>query len=104
MSMSRDAQALVGQTLHRAIWNWVENFPGEFSDAVTGQRKLEVAERFFDMLMGYSEDSARKATWPALNALMFISYERLAQAEKNLNTPWSAQHQKSTSKNQKKVR
>ena len=104
MSMSRDAQALVGQTLHRATWNWVENPPREFSDAVTGQRKLEVAERFFDMLMGYSEDSARKATWPALNALMFISYERLAQAEKNLNTPWSAQHQKSTSKNQKKVR
>ena len=102
--MSRDAQALVGQTLHRATWNWVENPPREFSDAVTGQRKLEVAERFFDMLMGYSEDSVRKATWPALNALMFISYERLAQAERHINTPWSTQHQKSTLKNQKKVR
>ena len=45
-----------------------------------------------------------RAFCSALNALMFIRYERLAQAEKNLNTPWSAQHQKSTSKNQKKVR
>lgn len=101
--MPPEAQALVGQTLHRAIWNWIDNFPGEFIDTVTGQRKLEIAERFFDLLMTYSDDNVRRSTWPALNALLFINYDRLSQAEKNLDA-YGIQPLKLSSKGQKKVR
>ena len=79
MNLKKDAQIPVAVALRTAIWNWIETFPSEFYELQNGTRKLDGApERVFDAFHQIKTDQNRKVLWPALNLLLFISYERFA--------------------------
>lgn len=76
--MKRDVQTVVAATIRMTIWNWIDVFPSEYCDVVTGQRKLDGApERLFDLLIQFVDDSSRRIIWPTLNCLLMISYDRM---------------------------
>lgn len=78
VNMSRAFQVAVSVPLRTAVWNWVENHPEEFNDALLHHRRLEGApERVFDILYQLVDASDKAAVWPALTALMCISSDRI---------------------------
>ena len=75
--MKRDAQAAVARPLRRAIWNWIDLFPGEFNEALLSRGRMEgTPQRTFDLLYE-QQSSAEKGLWPALTILNCISSERI---------------------------
>ena len=80
--MKPEAQGNVAIYLRRAIWNWIETFPGEFIDISTGARRLDGApERVFDLFIQIKNEQNRKIIWPTLMMLLVLCYERLRQLE-----------------------
>lgn len=77
--MRPEAHCAAAIAVRHAIWNWIETFPSEFYELQKGTRKLDGApERVFDAFHQIKTDQNRKVLWPALNLLLFISYERFA--------------------------
>jgi hypothetical protein len=77
VNMKRDAQAAVARPLRRAIWNWIDLFPGEFNEALLSRGRMEgTPQRTFDLLYE-QQSSAEKGLWPALTILNCISSERI---------------------------
>ncbi|CAL1700085.1 unnamed protein product [Somion occarium] len=73
----KEVQAAMCQPLRTAIWNWIENFPDEFNEALLSHRRLEgAAERVFDLLYPLHEWPDKTFVWPALTVLLCISSER----------------------------
>ncbi|KAH8118768.1 hypothetical protein DFH11DRAFT_1839273 [Phellopilus nigrolimitatus] len=86
VNMKPEAQCIVAVHLRRAIWKWIETFPGEFTEMSSGQRKLDGApERVFDLLIQIKNDQNRKILWPTLTALLLLSYDRLRQVALQFN-------------------
>lgn len=82
--MKSEAQAAAVVALRRGIWNWIEMFPNEYNEVVSGTRRLDGApERLFDILYQISETRNKNAMWPTLNLLMVISHERISQLALN---------------------
>ncbi|KAI5118442.1 hypothetical protein M0805_000576 [Coniferiporia weirii] len=80
VNMKPEAQCAVAIYLRRAIWNWIETFPGEFAESSTGVRRLDGApERVFDLFVQIKNEQNRKVIWPTLTALLLLSHERLKQ-------------------------
>ena len=88
--MKREGQATVAVALRKAIWNWIEVFPHEFNEAVSGVRRLDGGpERVFDLLSqkddfaggagiaGTTKAAHTALILPTLNMLMMISYDRM---------------------------
>ncbi|KAJ3551785.1 hypothetical protein NM688_g4509 [Phlebia brevispora] len=86
VNMQKGAQMAIANPLRTAIWNWVENHPEEFNDALLYHRRLEGApERVFDILYQLVDVQDKAAVWPALTALMCISSDRI-KAEYQINS------------------
>ncbi len=90
VNMKREGQTTVAVALRKAIWNWIEIFPNEYNEVISGARKLDGApERVFDLLcqkddfvIGSGASGAQKAAFaalilPTLNMLMMISHDRM---------------------------
>ena len=84
--MRHEAQCAAAISVRHAVWNWIETFPAEYYDMVTGNRKLDGApERVFDAFMQIKNDQNRKELWPTLTILLLISYERYKQVTLQLD-------------------
>ena len=81
--MKAEAVAVVGAALRKAIHNFVEVFPQEYSEVAYNTRKLDGAPmRTFDLLHPYAETTVTTRTgmamalWPVLNLLFILSPDR----------------------------
>jgi hypothetical protein len=78
--MKRDAQIVLARPLAAAIWHWIDLYPDEFADAISGPRRLEGApERVSDLINKHMQPESKHLLWPTLTVLMCISFERLKQ-------------------------
>ncbi|KAJ7055100.1 hypothetical protein C8F01DRAFT_470816 [Mycena amicta] len=80
----------IAPVLRTAIWNWIDQRPEEFNEAVRTRGALEgVPERMFDLLYklcSTPESQTQKQTWPTLAILNSISSDRLASDLMNQTT------------------
>jgi hypothetical protein len=80
LTMKRDAQVMLAVPLAAAIWHWIDLYPAEFAEAISGPRRLEGApERVFDLIFQNMQPESRHLLWPTLTVLMCVSFERLNQ-------------------------
>ncbi|XP_075993756.1 neurofibromin isoform X2 [Genypterus blacodes] len=77
-ALKKPAQLSVINSLEKAFWNWVENYPDEFT--MLYQRPqgdmAESAERLFDLVDSFAESAKRKAAvWPLQIILLILCPE-----------------------------
>lgn len=80
LEMKKEAQLVLATPIGEAVWHWIDLYPEEFAESVSGARRLDGApERLYDHLTsGSLNDPAHKQiTYPTLAVLLCISYERL---------------------------
>jgi hypothetical protein len=78
--MKAAGKIILATPLAAAIWHWIDLYPGEFADAISGPRRLDGApERVFDLIFTNSTAENRHKLWPTLTVLMCVSFERLNQ-------------------------
>nr|XP_060613045.1 neurofibromin isoform X1 [Anolis sagrei ordinatus] len=74
-ALKKAAQLAVINSLEKAFWNWVENYPDEFTKLYqTPQTDLsDCAEKLFDLVDGFAESTKRKAAvWPLQIILLVL--------------------------------
>ncbi|XP_062815886.1 neurofibromin isoform X2 [Anolis carolinensis] len=74
-ALKKAAQLAVINSLEKAFWNWVENYPEEFTKLYqTPQTDLsDCAEKLFDLVDGFAESTKRKAAvWPLQIILLVL--------------------------------
>jgi neurofibromin 1 len=66
--------------LRVAVWNWVDQYPEEFNEAMRTRGGMEGApERVFDLLFPLTNSvETNKVVWPTLAILNAISSDRLS--------------------------
>ncbi|KAL7986978.1 hypothetical protein Chor_005897 [Crotalus horridus] len=86
-TLKKAAQLAVINSLEKAFWNWVENYPDEFTKLYqTPQTDLsDCAEKLFDLVDGFAESTKRKAAvWPLQIILLVLSPEIIQDIAKDL--------------------
>jgi neurofibromin 1 len=91
LHLKRAIQPTIASILRSVIWNWIDNYPGEFIALVESNRKLEGgADVLFDTLHSLAESdpsssssasmSRLKAIYPAMTALLVVCPDVLKKA------------------------
>ncbi|KAL1917866.1 uncharacterized protein VTP21DRAFT_3700 [Calcarisporiella thermophila] len=72
--LRRSSQTLLAMVLRRAIWNWIEIFPNEFTTIYRNQQRLEGGpEILFDICSSLADSHRRKtALWPLQTTLLLL--------------------------------
>ncbi|XP_062986051.1 neurofibromin-like [Elgaria multicarinata webbii] len=86
-SLQKLAQMAVINSLEKAFWNWVENYPDEFTKLYqTPQMDLAgCAEKLFDLVDGFAESTKRKAAvWPLQILLLVLCPEIIQDIAKDV--------------------
>lgn len=76
----KDEHTAIAPVLRIAVWNWIDQYPDEFNDALRVRGAMDGApERMFDLLyMLSSTAETQKTVWPTLAILNAISSDRLS--------------------------
>ncbi|XP_016516898.1 neurofibromin isoform X3 [Poecilia formosa] len=77
-ALKKAAQLAVINSLEKAFWNWVENYPDEFTMLYQRPQTdmAEAAEKLFDLVDSFAESAKRKAAvWPLLIILLILCPE-----------------------------
>uniref|UniRef100_A0A3Q2GEA2 Neurofibromin 1a n=1 Tax=Cyprinodon variegatus TaxID=28743 RepID=A0A3Q2GEA2_CYPVA len=77
-ALKKPAQLAVISSLEKAFWNWVENYPDEFTMLYQRPQTdmAEAAEKLFDLVDSFAESAKRKAAvWPLLIILLILCPE-----------------------------
>ncbi|KAK1331380.1 hypothetical protein QTO34_009334 [Cnephaeus nilssonii] len=77
-ALKKVAQLAVINSLEKAFWNWVENYPDEFTKLyqIPQTDMAECAEKLFDLVDGFAESTKRKAAvWPLQIILLILCPE-----------------------------
>ncbi|CAL8344392.1 unnamed protein product, partial [Arctogadus glacialis] len=77
-ALKKPAQLAVINSLEKAFWNWVENYPDEFTMLYQQPQAdmAEAAERLFDLVDSFAESAKRKAAvWPLQIILLILCPE-----------------------------
>uniref|UniRef100_A0A8C7SNZ8 Neurofibromin n=1 Tax=Oncorhynchus mykiss TaxID=8022 RepID=A0A8C7SNZ8_ONCMY len=77
-ALKKPAQLAVINSLEKAFWNWVENYPDEFTMLYqrTQTDMADAAERLFDLVDSFAESAKRKAAvWPLQIILLILCPE-----------------------------
>lgn len=77
-ALKKVAQLAVINSLEKAFWNWVENYPDEFTKLyqIPQTDMAECAEKLFDLVDGFAESTKRKAAvWP-LQIILLICVQK----------------------------
>ncbi|XP_034995137.1 neurofibromin isoform X3 [Zootoca vivipara] len=85
-ALKKVAQLAVINSLEKAFWNWVENYPDEFTKLYqTPQTDLaDCAEKLFDLVDGFAESTKRKAAvWPLQIILLVLCPEIIQNINKD---------------------
>nr|XP_056721569.1 neurofibromin isoform X2 [Euleptes europaea] len=86
-ALKKVAQLAVINSLEKAFWNWVENYPDEFTKLYqTPQMDLsDCAEKLFDLVDGFAESTKRKAAvWPLQIILLVLCPEIIQDIAKDV--------------------
>ncbi|XP_053130571.1 neurofibromin isoform X2 [Hemicordylus capensis] len=86
-ALKKVAQLAVINSLEKAFWNWVENYPDEFTKLYqTPQTDLaDCAEKLFDLVDGFAESTKRKAAvWPLQTILLVLCPEIIQDIAKDV--------------------
>ncbi|XP_061460989.1 neurofibromin isoform X3 [Rhineura floridana] len=86
-ALKKVAQLAVINSLEKAFWNWVENYPDEFTKLYqTPQTDLaDCAEKLFDLVDGFAESTKRKAAvWPLQIILLVLCPEIIQDIAKDV--------------------
>ncbi|OWK14581.1 NF1, partial [Cervus elaphus hippelaphus] len=104
-ALKKVAQLAVINSLEKAFWNWVENYPDEFTKLyqIPQTDMAECAEKLFDLVDGFAESTKRKAAvWPLQIILLILCPEIIQDISKdvvdenNMNKICLAQNSPST--------
>ncbi|XP_042152249.1 neurofibromin-like [Oncorhynchus tshawytscha] len=74
-ALKKPAQLAVINSLEKAFWNWVENYPDEFTMLYQRPQTdmADAAERLFDLVDSFAESAKRKAAvWPLQIILLIL--------------------------------
>ncbi|XP_057176571.1 neurofibromin isoform X2 [Triplophysa rosa] len=74
-ALKKPAQLSVIYNLEKAFWNWVENYPDEFTMLYQRPQAdmAECAEKLFDLVDSFAENAKRKAAvWPLQIILLIL--------------------------------
>ncbi|KAG7470552.1 hypothetical protein MATL_G00115000 [Megalops atlanticus] len=77
-ALKKPAQLSVINSLEKAFWNWVENYPDEFTALYQRPQPdmAECAEKLFDLVDSFAESAKRKAAvWPLQIILLILCPE-----------------------------
>ncbi|XP_052374464.1 neurofibromin-like isoform X5 [Oncorhynchus keta] len=77
-ALKKPAQLAVINSLEKAFWNWVENYPDEFTTLFQRPQTdmADAAERLFDLVDSFAESAKRKAAvWPLQIILLILCPE-----------------------------
>uniref|UniRef100_A0A8C5EQ88 Neurofibromin 1b n=1 Tax=Gouania willdenowi TaxID=441366 RepID=A0A8C5EQ88_GOUWI len=77
-ALKKPAQLAVISSLEKAFWNWVENYPDEFTTLYQRPQAdmAEAAEKLFDLVDSFAESAKRKAAvWPLQIILLILCPE-----------------------------
>uniref|UniRef100_A0A8C7M0E3 Neurofibromin 1 n=1 Tax=Oncorhynchus kisutch TaxID=8019 RepID=A0A8C7M0E3_ONCKI len=82
-ALKKPAQLAVINSLEKAFWNWVENYPDEFTTLyqrpqtdMAGQEQLRTLKKLFDLVDSFAESAKRKAAvWPLQIILLILCPE-----------------------------
>ncbi|KAM9442689.1 neurofibromin-like isoform 6-T9 [Salvelinus alpinus] len=77
-ALKKPAQLAVINSLEKAFWNWVENYPDEFTMLYQRPQTdmADAAERLFDLVDSFAESAKRKAAvWPLQIILLILCPE-----------------------------
>ncbi|KAF8979403.1 Ras GTPase activating protein ira2 [Entomortierella lignicola] len=82
LHLKRSAQTVMGQVLHKAIWNWIEVFPSEFVHLCQTQRRMEGEPHIlFDICHTLATDNRRRIHfWPLQTMLLILCPDILINA------------------------
>ncbi|KAF9540942.1 Ras GTPase activating protein ira2 [Mortierella hygrophila] len=82
LHLKRSAQTVMGQVLHKAIWNWIETFPSEFVVLCQTQRRMEGEPHIlFDICHSIATDNKRRIHfWPLQTMLLILCPDILLNA------------------------
>ncbi|XP_074869403.1 neurofibromin isoform X2 [Carettochelys insculpta] len=86
-ALKKAAQLSVINSLEKAFWNWVENYPDEFTKLYqTPQTDMaDCAEKLFDLVDGFAESTKRKAAvWPLQIILLVLCPEIIQDIAKDV--------------------
>ncbi|KAF9977447.1 Ras GTPase activating protein ira2, partial [Modicella reniformis] len=87
LHLKRSAQTVMGQVLHKAIWNWIEVFPSEFVHLCQTQKRMEGEPHIlFDICHSLATDNRRRIHfWPLQTMLLILCPDILLNAAMNDN-------------------
>ncbi|KAF9431608.1 Ras GTPase activating protein ira2 [Entomortierella beljakovae] len=87
LHLKRSALTVMGQVLHKAIWNWIEIFPSEFVHLCQTQRRMEGEPHIlFDICHSLATDNKRRIHfWPLQTMLLILCPDILLNAAMNDN-------------------
>ncbi|XP_061682384.1 neurofibromin isoform X4 [Syngnathoides biaculeatus] len=77
-ALKKPTQLAVINSLEKAFWNWVENYPDEFTMLYQRPQAdmAEAAEKLFDLVDSFAESAKRKAAvWPLQIILLILCPE-----------------------------
>ncbi|KAF9111158.1 Ras GTPase activating protein ira2 [Mortierella sp. AM989] len=82
LHLKKSAQTVMGQVLHKAIWNWIEVFPSEFVHLCQTQRRMEGEPHIlFDICHSLATDNRRRIHfWPLQTMLLILCPDILRTA------------------------
>lgn len=82
---SSNIHVAIARVLHKAIWNWIDNFPMEFVDLCKNQQRLAGdPAKLFDIFYGWASSSSKKAAfWPVCTMLLVVIPDILGRATQN---------------------
>ncbi|KAK2111452.1 Neurofibromin 1 [Saguinus oedipus] len=86
-ALKKVAQLAVINSLEKAFWNWVENYPDEFTKLyqIPQTDMAECAEKLFDLVDGFAESTKRKAAvWPLQIILLILCPEIIQDISKDV--------------------
>ncbi|XP_040192599.1 neurofibromin isoform X1 [Rana temporaria] len=85
-SLKKVAQLAVINSLEKAFWNWVENYPDEFTKLYQRPQTdmADCAEKLFDLVDSFAESNKRKvAVWPLQIILLVLCPEIIQDISKD---------------------
>uniref|UniRef100_A0A8C8RKE5 Neurofibromin n=1 Tax=Pelusios castaneus TaxID=367368 RepID=A0A8C8RKE5_9SAUR len=86
-ALKKVAQLAVINSLEKAFWNWVENYPDEFTKLYQSPQTdmADCAEKLFDLVDGFAESTKRKAAvWPLQIILLVLCPEIIQDIAKDV--------------------
>ncbi|KAJ6657871.1 hypothetical protein lerEdw1_001791 [Lerista edwardsae] len=86
-ALKKVAQLAVINSVEKAFWNWVENYPDEFTKLYQSPQTdlADCAEKLFDLVDGFAESTKRKAAvWPLQIILLVLCPEIIQDIAKDV--------------------